>query len=175
MPIAKELLSEFEQQAPLTRKFLERVPQDKLTWKPHAKSMTLGQLAYHLAFVPAGIAQLVGTNPAPAPERFEFPQPASLAEILKTHDEGAATVQKELSKFDDRAMNETWRLRHGEYEVMATPRATFVRDIMLSHWYQHRGQMCVYLRMLDIPVPSTWGPSADEAPAWMKHEEQVLA
>jgi uncharacterized damage-inducible protein DinB len=175
MPIAKELLSEFEQQAPLTRKFLERVPQDKLTWKPHDKSMTLGQLAYHLAFVPAGIAQLVGTNPAPAPERFEFPQPESLAEILKTHDEGAATVQRELSKFDDRAMNETWRLRHGEYEVMATPRAMFVRDIMLSHWYQHRGQMCVYLRMLNIPVPSTWGPSADEAPAWMKHEEQVVA
>ena len=175
MPIAKELLSEFEQQAPLTRKFLERVPQDKLTWKPHEKSMTLGQLAYHLAFVPSGIAQLVGTNPAPLPEKFEFPQPATVAEILKTHDEGTATVQSELSKFDDRAMNETWRLRRAEYEVLATPRATFVRDIMLSHWYQHRGQMCVYLRMLNISVPSTWGPSADEAPAWTKHEEQVLA
>jgi len=175
MPIAKELLSEFEQQAPLTRKFLERVPQDKLTWKPHERSMTLGQLAYHLAFVPAGIAQLVGTNPALAPEKFEFPQPTTVAEILKTHDDGAATVRKELSKFDDRAMNETWRLRHGEYEVMATPRATFVRDIMLSHWYQHRGQMCVYLRMLNVPVPTTWGPSADEAPAWMQQQEQALA
>lgn len=174
MPIAKELLSEFEIQAPLTRKFLERVPESKLTWKPHEKSMTLGQLAYHLAFVPAGIATLVGTNPAPAPERFEFPQPAKLAEILNTHDSGVATVRAELSKFDDRAMNETWRLRHGEYEVLAMPRATFVRDIMLSHWYQHRGQMIVYLRMLNIPVPSTWGPSADEAPAWMQQAEQVM-
>jgi len=175
MPIAKELLSEFESQAPLTRKFLERVPQDKLTWKPHEKSMTLGQLAYHLATVPAGIAQLVGTNPAPVPERFDFPQPATVAEILNAHDEGVTTVQRELSKFDDLAMNETWRLRHGEYEVMATPRATFVRDIMLSHWYQHRGQMCVYLRVLNVAVPTTWGPSADEAPVWMKREEQVLA
>ena len=123
MPISRELLSEFELQAPLTRKFLERVPNDKLTWKPHDKSMTLGQLAYHLAYVPSGIAQLVGSNPAPAPERFEFPQPAAVAEILKTHDEGVATVKNELAKFDDRAMNETWRLRHGEYEVLAMPRA----------------------------------------------------
>ena len=174
MSIAQEFLSEFESQAPLTRKFLERVPQDKLTWKPHEKSMTLGQLAFHLAFVPSGIAKLVGTNPAPAPEKFEFPQPATVAEILKTHDEGTAMVKSELSKFDDQAMKETWRLRKGEYEVIATPRAAFVRDIMLSHWYQHRGQMGVYLRMLSIPVPSTWGPSADEAPAWMKHEEQVM-
>lgn len=174
MPISRELLSEFELQAPLTRKFLERVPNDKLTWKPHDKSMTLGQLAYHLAYVPSGIAQLVGKNPAPAPERFEFPQPATVAEILKTHDEGVATVKNELAKFDDRAMNETWRLRHGEYEVLAMPRASFVRDIMLSHWYQHRGQMSVYLRMLNIPVPSTWGPSADEAPAWMQQQEQVM-
>jgi uncharacterized damage-inducible protein DinB len=175
MPIAKEFLSEFEIQAPLTRKFLERVPESKLTWKPHERSMTLGQLAYHLAFVPSGIAQLVGTNPAPAPEKFEFPQPASVAEILKTHDEGVGVVRMELAKFDDKAMNETWRLRHGEFEVLAMPRQQFVRDIMLSHWYQHRGQMCVYLRMLNIAVPTTWGPSADEAPAWMQVQEQVVA
>jgi Uncharacterized protein conserved in bacteria len=175
MSIAKEMLAEFETQAPLTRKFLERVPESKLTWKPHDKSMTLGQLAYHLAFVPSGIAQLVGSNPAPAPERFEFPQPETLAEVLKIHDEGVETVRTALPKFDDRAMNETWRLQHGEYEVLAMPRAAFVRDIMLSHWYQHRGQMIVYLRMLNVAVPSTWGPSADEAPAWMKHEEQMIA
>jgi uncharacterized damage-inducible protein DinB len=175
MPIAKELLSEFEIQAPLTRKFLERVPESKLSWRPHEKSMTLGQLAYHLASVPAGIARLVGTNPAPAPEKFDFPQPASLAEVLKTHDEGTNVVRSELSKFDDVAMKETWRLTAGNREVLAMPRATFVRDIMLSHWYQHRGQMCVYLRILNVPVPSTWGPSADEVPAFMQQEEKVMA
>jgi uncharacterized damage-inducible protein DinB len=170
MSIAQRFLSEYETQAPLTRKFLERVPADKLTWKPHEKSMTLGQLAYHLATVPGGVAQLVCTNPAPAPEKFEFPQPASLAEILKAHDEGVEQVRKCMAMFDDASMHETWRLRSGEYEVLAEPRGQFLRDVMLSHWYQHRGQMSVYLRILDIPVPSTWGPSADEQPAWMQHE-----
>jgi uncharacterized damage-inducible protein DinB len=175
MAIAQELLSEFEIQAPLTRKFLERVPEFMLTWKPHEKSMTLGQLAYHLASVPSGIAQLAGTNPAHLPEKFEFIQPASVAEVLKTHDEGVDVVRSALSKFDDGAMKETWRLFAGDREVLATPRASFVRDIMLSHWYQHRGQMCVYLRILNVPVPSTWGPSADEAPAFMRQEEKVMA
>jgi uncharacterized damage-inducible protein DinB len=175
MPIAKEMLAEFETQAPLTRKFLERVPESKLAWKPHEKSMTLGQLAYHLALVPGGIARLVAANPAPAPNKFEFPQPETLADILKIHDEGVETVRTELPKFDDRAMNETWRLQHGEYEVLAVPRASFIRDIMLSHWYQHRGQMSVYLRMLNVQVPSTWGPSADEAPAWMQQAEHASA
>jgi uncharacterized damage-inducible protein DinB len=175
MPIAQELLAEFETQAPLTRKFLERLPEDKLTWKPHPKSMTAGQLAYHLAFVPGGIAKFVGNNPAQAPKSFDFPQPASRAEILKTFDDSVATVRSELSMYDDRAMDETWRMLAGEREVMAAPRRSFVRDIMLNHWYQHRGQFCVYLRMLNVAVPSTWGPSADEAPAFMQNAEQVPA
>lgn len=175
MPIAQELLAEFEMQAPLTRKFLERVPESKLTWKPHEKSMTLGQLAYHLATVPSGIAHFVGTNPAQAPEKFSFPQPASVAEILKSHDDGVATVRSALPKFDDRAMAETWQMMKGDVELMAMPRGAFLRNIMLNHWYQHRGQMCVYLRVLDIPVPSTWGPSADEALPAMPQDEKVMA
>ena len=162
MSIAQALLAEFEIQAPVTRRFLERLPEDKLTWKPHVKSMSAGQLAYHLAFVPAGIVRFVQNNPAEAPKSFDFPQPASRSEILKAFDESAATVRSELPKFDDRAMKETWHMVAGGHEVMAQPRETFVRDIMLSHWYQHRGQFCVYLRLLDVPVPSSWGPSADE-------------
>jgi uncharacterized damage-inducible protein DinB len=163
-------LAEFETQAPVTRKFLERLPEDKLTWKPHAKSMTAGQLAFHLATVPAGIVQFVANNPAQAPESFQFPQPASRAEILKAFDDGIATVRSQLPKFDDAAMNESWRLMAGYHEVMAQPRGQFVRDVMFSHWYQHRGQFAVYLRLLDIAVPASWGPSADEAPAFMQHE-----
>lgn len=173
MPIAQEFLAEFEMQAPLTRKFLERLPEDKLTWKPHDKSMTAGQLAYHLASVPGGIAKFVESNPAQVPEKFEFPQPASRAEILKAFDENVATVRSELPKYDDRAMTETWRLMAGERELIAVPRAGFIRDIMLSHWYQHRGQFSVYLRMLNVPVPSTWGPSADEAPAFMQQPAEA--
>jgi uncharacterized damage-inducible protein DinB len=173
MSIAQSFLAEFETQAPITRKFLERLPEDKLTWKPHDRSLTAGQLAYHLAFVPAGIVRFVQNNPAEAPKSFDFPQPASRSEILKAFDESVATVRSELPKFDDRAMKETWHMVAGGHEVMAQPRETFVRDIMLSHWYQHRGQFCVYLRLLNVPVPSSWGPSADEAPAFMQQPAAV--
>jgi uncharacterized damage-inducible protein DinB len=168
MPIAQSLLAEFEIQAPVTRRFIERLPEDKLTWKPHEKSMTAGQLAYHLAAVPAEIAQFVGNNPAEAPKAFNFPQPASLAEIFKVHEEGVAKVRELLPKFSDAAMEETWRMVAGEKEILAIPRALFVRDIMLSHWYQHRGQFSVYLRLLNIAVPASWGPSADEPPPFAK-------
>ena len=172
MPIAQEFLAEFEQQAPLTRKFLERLPEDKLTWRPHEKSMTAGQLAYHLAWVPGAVVSFAKENPRQTQGNFEFPQPASRAEILKVFDESIATVRSELPKFDDGAMQETWRLLVGEQELMAVPRAGFLRDIMLSHWYQHRGQCCVYLRLLNVSVPCTWGPSADETPAFLRPQAE---
>jgi uncharacterized damage-inducible protein DinB len=167
MTIAQSLLAEFEVQAPITQIFLERLPEDKLTWKPHEKSMTAGQLAHHLAFVPGGVVRAVKINPAQAPD-FNFPQPASRQEILKTFDESIAAVRSELPKFDNAAMRETWRLLAGTQEVLAQPRAEFLRDVMLSHWYQHRGQFSVYLRLLNVAVPASWGPSADEPPVFMQ-------
>lgn len=164
MSIVQALLAEFEIQAPITRRFLERLPEDKLTWKPHSKSMSAGQLAYHLAVVPGAVVQFVQKNPAPAPDFANFPQPATREEILKTFDESIATVRSALPIFSDSAMNETWRLMAGQKEVLAQQRGAFLRDVMLSHWYQHRGQFSVYLRMLEIPVPASWGPSADEPP-----------
>jgi uncharacterized damage-inducible protein DinB len=165
MSLAQSLIREFEEQAPLTRKFLERLPQDKLTWKPHERSLTAGQLALHLAQVPGGVARLAQQNPAQAPGLGRpMPQPASGQEILKALDESLATVRSELAKLDDAAMQELWHLRLGDRELLACPRAKFLRDVMLSHWYQHRGQFSVYLRMLNVAVPATWGPSADELP-----------
>jgi uncharacterized damage-inducible protein DinB len=166
MSIAHAMLAEFEIQAPITRRFLERLPEDKLTWKPHAKSMSAGQLAYHLAFVPGAVVQFVQNNPAQAPDFANFPQAGSREEILKIFDESVGTVRSLLPKFSDPAMTETWRMVAGQKEVLAQPRAAFLRDIMLNHWYQHRGQFGVYLRILDIPVPASWGPSADEQPAF---------
>jgi uncharacterized damage-inducible protein DinB len=166
--IAQRFLVEFELQAPVTRRFLERVPEDKLTWKPHIKSLTAGQLALHIALVPGAIVHFVQGNPAQAPKNFEFPQPTSRAEILNAHDQGLATVRSLLPDFDDAAMAETWRMLGGEKEILAVPRAAFVRDVMLSHWYQHRGQLSVYLRLLDVAVPASWGPSADEPPLFMQ-------
>lgn len=173
MSIAQSLLAEFEVQAPITRKFLERLPEDKLTWKPHNKSMSAGQLAYHLASVPGGIVRFVQNNPAQAPESFHFPQPASRQEILKTFEESIAAVRSLLPKYDDTAMKETWRMVAGGREVLAQPRAEFMRDVMLSHWYQHRGQFSVYLRMLDVAVPASWGPSADEPPAFAQRAQSA--
>ena len=173
MSIAQSLLAEFETQAPVTRKFLERLPEDKLTWKPHNKSMTAGQLAYHLASVPAGVLRLAQSNPAQARESFTFPQPATCEEVLKVFEESIATVRSSLPKIDDASMRETWRLVAGGQEVLAQPRAEFLRDVMLSHWYQHRGQFSVYLRMLDVAVPASWGPSADEPPAFVQKAKSV--
>jgi uncharacterized damage-inducible protein DinB len=173
MSIAESLLAEFETQALITRRFLERLPEDKLTWKPHNKSMSAGQLAYHLAFVPGGVVRFVQNNPAPAPEFASFPQPASRQEILKTLEESIATVRSVLPKFDDAAMKETWRLVAGGREVLTQPRAEFLRDVMLSHWYQHRGQFSVYLRILDVAVPASWGPSADEPPLFVQRAQSA--
>jgi uncharacterized damage-inducible protein DinB len=161
MPIAQSLLAEFESQVPVTRKFLERLPSNKLTWKPHSRSMTAGQLAYHLAFVPGGVIRSAQKNQIPPPD-FQFPQPATVQEILDAFDQSIATVREVMPGFDDAAMNATWRIVAGDREIVAMPRVAFLRNIMLNHWYQHRGQFCVYLRLLDVPVPSSWGPSADE-------------
>ena len=175
MPVARSLLAEFESQAPVTRRFLERLPEDKLTWKPHPKSMTAGQLAYHIAQTPGGVVQLVRDNPMRIPGPPSFPQPESVSQILATHDEGVRTVRDVLSSFDDAAMDEFWRLSFGDKEVAATKRRHFLREIALNHWYQHRGQFSVYLRLLDIPVPSSWGPSADELPTLIQALETVDA
>ena len=164
MSIAQSLLAEFEIQAPITRRFLERLPEDKLTWKPHEKSMTAGQLAYHLAFTPGGVIRFVQNNPAQAPEFANFPQPSSRQEVLKLLDDNVATVREMLPKLSDPQMNETWRLVSGGKDLLVQPRGMFIRDVMFSHWYQHRGQFSVYLRILGVPVPASWGPSADEPP-----------
>jgi uncharacterized damage-inducible protein DinB len=174
MPIAQEFLTEFEMQAPITRKFLERLPENKLTWKPHEKSMTAGQLGLHIATVPGGIVRFIENTPAQVPEHFEFPQPASSAEILNAFDGSIATVRSLLPKYDDRAMEEIFHMMAGDKELMAMPRKTFVREIMFSHWYQHRGQLSVYLRILNVAVPSSWGPSADE-PVFMPQAEPAMA
>jgi uncharacterized damage-inducible protein DinB len=166
MSLAKSIFAEFEAQAPITRKFLERVPESKLGWKPHEKSMSAGQLGLHIARVPGGAVRFVQQNPAQAPDFGNVPQPSSLQEILNTFEESITAVRSLLPQCDDARMQETWRMMQGDREVLAIPRAQFLRDIMLNHWYQHRGQLSVYLRLLNVAVPASWGPSADEQPVF---------
>jgi uncharacterized damage-inducible protein DinB len=173
MSIAQSMLAEFEAQALVTRRFLERLPEDKPTWKPHEKSMSAGQLALHLARVPGAVIQAAQQDSIQPLDFGNLPQPSSVHEVLTAFEESVATVRKILPHFDDGRMQQTWRIVQGGTEILAVPRAEFVRNIMLSHWYQHRGQFSVYLRLLNVPVPATWGPSADEQPAPLRRSESA--
>jgi uncharacterized damage-inducible protein DinB len=163
MSIAQTLLSELEQESQTTRRVLERVPPQHLAWKPHPKSMSLGQLALHVAIVPGSVAELVARDSIEAPQ-FIHPEASTAAELLPALDASVAKARQHLGGLDDRAMSATWRVMRGGRELMAMPRAAFARSIMLNHWYHHRGQLLVYLRLLDVPVPSVYGPTADENP-----------
>jgi DinB superfamily len=132
MSIAQSIFAEFAEQAPITRRFLERLPEDRLTWKPHEKSMSAGQLALHIARVPGGVVRFVQNNPAQAPDFKNVPQPSNLQEVLNTFEESIATVRSLLPQFNDANMQETWRMVQGDREVLAIPRAQFIRDIMLN-------------------------------------------
>lgn len=164
MRIIDGLLAELEQEAQTTRRVLERVPQAHLAWKPHPKSMSLGQLALHVATVPGSVAQLAAQDTIPEPPKFELPEAATSAELVPALTASLAQARTLLAGFDDAAMMKTWRLLSSGRELMAMPRAAVLRTIMLNHWYHHRGQLLVYLRMHDIPLPSVYGPTADENP-----------
>lgn len=151
MPIAQTFLAEFEEQAPVTRRFLERLPEDKLTWKPHGRSRSAGQLALHLAEVPGTVVCFVQEKTAQAPDFSNLPEPANREEVLRAFDESVATVRSLLPKLDDAAMKQNFRVLAGEVEVLAMP------------------------RLLDVPVPASWGPSADEAPAMARKPAGVTA
>ena len=158
-----ELIQEFEAEAQTTRRVLERVPSDKLTWTPHTKSMSLGRLAMHLASAPGAIS---GWSVA---DHYEFkgdasPLPTSTDEIVAAHDSGVERVKENLEKVGDAGLGATWSGGAGGKTFMTMPKAALLRALLMNHTYHHRGQLSVYLRLLDVPVPPIYGPSADENP-----------
>ena len=164
MALIDGMLQELEEEARTTRRVLERVPDDKLTWRPHEKARTLGELAMHVAIVPGAVAELI-TSPSPAQvPQFTDPTTQRASELVSTLEESIAKAKRVLGGVDDATLLETWRMVQGEREVFAVPRVALLRSIMLNHWYHHRGQLTVYLRELDVPIPSIYGPSADENP-----------
>lgn len=163
MSIAQTLLAELEHESQVTRRVLERVPEQHLGWRPHPKSMSLGQLAFHVAVAPGNVAELL-TRDAIEPPRFVQPEASSSAEILSALDTSLVRARQHLSAMNDEAMAATWRIVSDGRDVLSMPRAAFARAIMLNHSYHHRGQLLVYLRLLDVPVPSVYGPTADENP-----------
>jgi uncharacterized damage-inducible protein DinB len=163
MSTVEAMLNELEQEAQTTRRVLERVPGDRLGWKPHDKSMSLGQLALHVATVPGAIAEMSQRSSVPLPQ-FNQPSPTSVADLMPAFEKSIASARAILRGMDDAALAKTWRVVDGQREVMALPVAALLRSIMLNHWYHHRGQLSVYLRQVGSQVPSIYGPSADENP-----------
>ena len=163
--IAQAILDEFERELATTRKFLERLPDEQLSWRPHEKSMTAGQLALHIAQTPEGVVKLSLPDEADFPGfSGERPRPASVREVLDTLDRSAAFVRQTLPTLDDERMCATFTVTREGRTLLSMPRTLFLRNILLNHWYHHRGQFGVYLRLVGAKVPSSYGPSGDESP-----------
>ena len=163
MAMIDAVVMELNQEAPVTRRHLERVPEGKLSWRPHPKSSSVGQLALHLAQLPGAVSTAAALEVFELPD-FQQAQPESLAEILETFESSLSTAREVLSRMDDRMLMGTWTVQDKGRLVMSLPRAAMLRSLLLNHYCHHRGQLSVYLRLLDVPVPSSYGPTADESP-----------
>lgn len=150
-----------KEEAKSTRNALERVPADKLSWKPHAKSMSLGQLAMHIAGLPGSIGELLDEPVREVPS-VPLPEATSLSEILSVFDSRMEIAEQKLLAWGEAGLMETWKLTLEGVPVLEVPRYRMVRTLMLNHWVHHRGQLTVYLRLLDVAVPAIYGSSADE-------------
>jgi uncharacterized damage-inducible protein DinB len=163
MPLVDALLPEFDHEMTMTRKVIDRAPEDKFEWKPHAKSFSLGALATHLANLPTwGTETLTKSQidlPAAQPPLAAIP---SKIELMATFDRNVAATRAALAGRTDAELLAMWSLKRGGKTLFSMPKASVLRSFVLSHVIHHRGQLSVYLRLLDVPVPSIYGPSADE-------------
>jgi uncharacterized damage-inducible protein DinB len=161
MNIIDPILTELASEMATTRRLLERAPDAKFGWKPHEKSMTLGRLTGHIAELPGWVGTIVDKS------GFDFGgghspfSPASTAELLTAFDKHVALATQALKPLTDKALMETWRLTKQGQLIMEMPRFGVVRTLLLNHVIHHRGQLSVYLRLLNVPLPSIYGPTAD--------------
>jgi uncharacterized damage-inducible protein DinB len=163
MPIVDAILMEIDQEAQTTKRVLDRIPEGKLSWKPHPKAFSLGQLALHIAAAPGNLAAAIAQDSVEVPN-FAQAEAKSRQEVLDTFSKSQESVKGTLSKMDDAKLAAMWSLTKNGKVLMSVPRIGFIRSILMNHMYHHRGQLSVYLRILDVPVPSIYGPSADENP-----------
>lgn len=159
---ARVAFGDFEHELDNTRKVLERVPSDKLGWKPHEKSSTLGALADHVARLPWFVEIAVQQDEYDLAGWQRPPEPASTQQILRTFEERAAAAKAALKQLQTDALLDPWTLRSGDEVFFTLPRSAIVRTFAISHLIHHRAQLTIYLRLLNVPVPGLYGPSADE-------------
>jgi uncharacterized damage-inducible protein DinB len=159
------MLNELHQESATTKRLLERVPEDQLGWKPHPKSMSLGQLALHIAKIPGDLSRLAQLDEFEASQaNFDPPAPNSREEILTTLEQSVSGAAQYLRSLTPETAAASWRLTLRGSEVLFISRGGVLRSLLLNHWYHHRGQLSVYLRLLDVPIPVIYGRSADENP-----------
>ncbi len=171
---AAAFLAEFEPECQTTRRFLERLPESRLLWRPHPASMTAGQLAHHIAEVPRSVLAMALQEECSPPDiSAGRAQPRSCAEVLALLERSAAFVREFLPTLNDQRMTAELKIIVRGGPVFAMPRAVFLRSIMFNHWYHHRGQFGVYLRLVGARVPSSYGPSGDEAMPGVEREPAI--
>ena len=162
MTIAELLLQEFEEEAASTHRMLERVPEASLTWKPHEKSMTLGRLASHVADLPNRCVTILTTETYVRPADFKPFAATTTAEIVEHFEKASAAAREALTALREDQLSVLWTLQMNGRTLASLPRAMALRRVFMDHLIHHRGQLSVYLRLLDAPVPGMYGPSADD-------------
>lgn len=157
-------IEELKHEAASTKRMLERIPEDKFDWKPHPKSRTLGQLATHIAELPGFLNSILTKDQIDfANGDYKHYQTKNQEELIKLFQDKIDEVLETLPNTGDEEMQADFTLRSGDHVIASVPRVIAIRSMALSHIVHHRGQLSVYLRLLDIPVPGMYGPSADEA------------
>ena len=165
MAIKDALLPEFDHEMGTTRRLLERVPAPDFSWAPHEKSYTLGQLVAHISSIPYWAQVTCDTSEidaSTAGAAVRPPVPASVAELLKRFDANVASARARLAEQTDAALAAPWTLKQGAHAVFTMPKSAVLRGFVLNHLIHHRGQLTVYLRLRNVPLPSVYGPTADE-------------
>lgn len=163
MTIPELFLQEFDEEIPATRRILERVPEASFAWKPHEKSMTLGRLSSHLAELPARCATIINTDELVRQPGSTPWAASSTAELLLKFDTVAAEARTALANLREDQLPGTWSIKMGDRTLASLPRVMALRRVFMNHLIHHRAQLGVFLRLLDVPIPGTYGPSADEA------------
>lgn len=164
MQFVEPIVAELTHEAATTRRLLARIPDERLSWRPHARSMTLGSLAAHLVAIPAlGVRVVNTTELVLDPAAFPTPEATGVEAVLAAFEANVTALKDALHTTSYRDLLKPWRLLSGTRVVLELPRVGAVRSLVLNHLIHHRGQLSVFLRLLEVPLPSIYGPTADES------------
>jgi len=161
---SKNLIAEMEFEITSTSRLLELVPEDKLTWKPHERAMSLGELAFHVAVIPGNLLSFADEGKTKIEVFLHHHIPSSKKEIVESFPDSIKKARLTLEKATGDWGSTNWELLKDGKSILTMPRSLMCRLLVFNHWYHHRGELVIYLKTLNIPIPSIYGPSADENP-----------